>query len=174
MQGALLPVYCILLAALTAAAGGLDDERGPVPGPDTSCIYLPLLRTVGWWCCANRTLSLEDGALVGRRWGTGHCERAMALAAQAKATPRPVAERQRLVSDVLFFSLLLSICVALVVGVCVWIYEWTQKRLAQRRLHRIRVSRGCNTATSAGTTLSAYALLDLPPRAPAPDNTLSI
>ena len=67
----LLSVVVLLAAAISTLA------YPAVVGPDDACRWLAAeqLGNSGWLCCQNRTLSVQDGLIVGRRRGlTGFCD----------------------------------------------------------------------------------------------------
>ena len=66
-----------LLAAAAVFLASLPSSAYPaVVGPDEACRWLAAkqLEESGWLCCTNRTLTVQDGRIVGRRRGlTGFC-----------------------------------------------------------------------------------------------------
>ena len=65
---------------LLGVAAGTCWGFPAVVGPDEGCHWLEALQLEegGWLCCANRTLTVQDGRIVGRRRGvTERCDAAV-------------------------------------------------------------------------------------------------
>ena len=81
-------MYSTAFVIIAAVCGILRVGCPAIAGPDEACAWLAQARLdgrSGWLCCQNRTLSVQDGVIVGRRRGvTDECAAALATSAEPK------------------------------------------------------------------------------------------
>ena len=121
-----------LVLCLVIAANSYVAAIPPVVGPDNTCVWLGIRPSTGWICCQNRTLSVEDGEIVGRRHGViGHCQDAL----QAEGTSLPLRQQPQrgltVVEAVIVSIAIVLLCFTVLGAPAVLIYNYMRPAAPQ-------------------------------------------
>ena len=125
----------MLIAYATEVSDSMGAGSSVLGQADSGCQFLELQRGDGWWCCANRTLSVHQDMIVGRRHGvTDKCS--VFLSNRTTLVPTSTVAMGEI--D-LFCSLIISITVVLIAfAICavpfVTCVCWCRHRAARRQL----------------------------------------
>ena len=152
-------LFLCLGAYATQVSGVMGRGASVVTSIDADCSFLELYTGEGWWCCANRTLSVQHYAVVGRRHGvTGPC--ASFRASRATEIPQYAGASRGLG---FLGSLIIATCVAVCAFAMCAVPIIIIFRLCRRRAARKHVRMAVPIFRSDDTESGDYDYLDVGP-----------